>query len=188
MVDSLDVAPAFALAELLTTTDVIGSPPIKELIRLPIPCALSSRLVSVILLFTSSLSEASIHSKVSIDATIAMVAPVIHTLGFVNPEISGKVIRFLKSSKLFGTGSVTRCSGAIASVLSDILNNSLRRIPVITATKAPGSTFNFLSAGTLSQANRIEIETSVITTAPGCIADSNSVKKPLLKPLSKRDS
>ncbi len=35
--DNFEVAPALAFAELLTTTEVIGSPPINELIRFPIP-------------------------------------------------------------------------------------------------------------------------------------------------------
>ena len=144
----MEVAPAFALAELLTTTDVIGNPPMKELMRLPIPWAFNSKLVSVILLLTSNLSEASIQSKVSIEATIAMVAPTIQTLGFVNPLMSGNVIIFLKSSSDCGTGKFTRCFSLIAKELPDILKNSFSKIPAITATNAPGSNFSFLRTET----------------------------------------
>ena len=49
MAEIFEVAPAFAFAELLTTTEVIGNPPMMELTKFPIPCALNSRLVSVIL-------------------------------------------------------------------------------------------------------------------------------------------
>src|SRR5690606_32007982 len=112
--DDLDVAPAFALAELRTTTDVIGKPPINELSKLPIPCALSSKLVSVIRRFISNRSDASIQSSVSIDATIAMVAPTIQTFVFKKPSKFGMVIRFLKSSAVCGTGKVTKWSEVIA--------------------------------------------------------------------------
>ncbi|MNT67014.1 hypothetical protein D3C72_2051260 [compost metagenome] len=107
------------------------------------PWAFNSKLVSVILLLTSNLSEASIQSKVSIEATIAMVAPTIQTLGFVNPLISGKVIIFLKSSSDCGTGKFTRCFSVIAKELPDILKNSFNKIPAITATNAPGNNFSF---------------------------------------------
>ena len=143
MAETFEVAPAFAFAELLTTTDVIGNPPITELKIFPIPCALNSRLVSVILLFVSKRSEASIHNKVSIDATMAMVAPTIQTFMFKNPPKSGNVTKFLNSSKLVGTGRVTKCSFPIAKLLPDALNNSFNKIPATTATKAPGSIFNF---------------------------------------------
>src|SRR5690606_29882830 len=45
MADNFDLAPALALAEDLTTTDVIGRPPRTPLIILPIPWALNSTLV-----------------------------------------------------------------------------------------------------------------------------------------------
>src|SRR6218665_50609 len=176
MAETFEVAPALAFAELLTTTDVIGNPPINELIKFPIPCAFSSKLVSVILLLASSLSEASIQSKVSIDATMAIVAPVIQTLGLVNPLKSGKVTRFLNSSKVVGTGRFTKCSGEIAKELPEILKNSLIKIPAITATKAPGSNFSLLSIVILSHANKIPIDINVTMMAPGCIATNNSVK------------
>ena len=48
--DILLVAPALAFAEVLTTTEVIGKPPIIEENRFPKPCAFNSKLVSVILL------------------------------------------------------------------------------------------------------------------------------------------
>ena len=41
--DSRLCAPACTLAELRTITDVIGKPPIAPAIRLPTPCAFSSR-------------------------------------------------------------------------------------------------------------------------------------------------
>ena len=168
MADVLLVAPALALADDLTTTDVIGSPPIIAEIKFPIPCALSSRLVSVILLCASILSEASMQSNVSIEATMAMVAPKIQTLGFINPVKSGKVIRFLKSSADSGTGNVTKCSLAISRELP--LKTSFSKIPTATATNAPGSIFIFLSAGIFSQVKRMPNETKVITIAPGEMA------------------
>lgn len=47
IVDSLDLAPAFMLAEDRTITEVIGIPPISPLIILPVPCASNSLLLSV---------------------------------------------------------------------------------------------------------------------------------------------
>ena len=48
LAEILLVAPALAFAEVLTTTEVIGKPPIKEETKLPIPCAFNSKLVSVL--------------------------------------------------------------------------------------------------------------------------------------------
>ena len=153
------------MAEDLTTTDVIGKPPIKEETTLPIPWAFNSKLVSVILLWTSILSDASMQSSVSIDATIAIVAPKIQTFGLVNPEKSGKVTRFFKSSADWGTGRFTKCSFAISNDVP--LNSSLSAIPATTATNAPGSIFNFLRTETLSQVSKMARETKVTIIAPG---------------------
>ena len=79
MLEILCVAPAFALAEERTITAVIGKPPISEETKFPTPCARSSWFVSVILRFKSRRSAASIESSVSIEATTAIVAPVIQT-------------------------------------------------------------------------------------------------------------
>ena len=49
IVDIFDLAPALLFAEVLTTTEVMGKPPSNELIKLPIPCAFNSTLVSVYL-------------------------------------------------------------------------------------------------------------------------------------------
>ena len=45
--DIFDLAPASLLAEVLTTTEVMGKPPKSELTMFPIPCAFNSTLVSV---------------------------------------------------------------------------------------------------------------------------------------------
>src|SRR5690554_2316625 len=71
--DILDFAPALALAEDRTTTEVMGRPPKAPLIMLPIPWARSSTLVLTKRFKGSILSVASIQSNVSIEATIVMV-------------------------------------------------------------------------------------------------------------------
>src|SRR5690554_1844898 len=77
--DIFDFAPALALADERTTTDVIGSPPNKELIRFPVPCAFNSRLVLVNRFCGSIRSEASIHKSVSIEAIMAIVNATVQT-------------------------------------------------------------------------------------------------------------
>ena len=77
--DSLCVAPALALADERTTTEVMGRPPMSELTMLPAPCERNSRLVSVMRRRVSRRSAASMQSRVSIEATMAMVMPVIQT-------------------------------------------------------------------------------------------------------------
>src|SRR5688572_29892038 len=89
--DNLVLAPAFILAVVLTITEVIGSPPSKPAKIFPTPCAFNSTLALEYLFIGSILSAASRHNSVSILATAAMVAAVIQTPGFVNPEKSGKV-------------------------------------------------------------------------------------------------
>src|SRR6188768_3839066 len=110
MADNLDFAPAALFAEVRTTTDVIGNPPINEHIIFPIPCALNSTLVLVYRLWTSILSAASMHNSVSIEATIAIVIPTTQTCGFVNPAKLGVTIIALNSSNDDGTGNETKCS------------------------------------------------------------------------------
>jgi hypothetical protein len=68
MEDSLVLPPASAFAALLTITAVMGSPPNRPLIILPVPCATSS-LFCEIRLYGSILSIASILSRVSSVAT-----------------------------------------------------------------------------------------------------------------------
>ena len=165
--EAFEVAPALAFAELRTTTDVMGKPPIKPLSILPIPCAFNSKLVSVILRLLSNRSDASMHNRVSIDATTAMVAPAIQTCILVKPFKLGKVIRFLYSLKVVGTGRFTKYCELIANELPLTINNWLSKIPTITATKAPGSIFRLFRVGTFSQISKIVIDTKVINTAPG---------------------
>ena len=66
-------APALALTELRTITDVMGMPPINPAATLPTPCAKSSRLGGETRFCGSSLSVASKFKSVSSDATIASV-------------------------------------------------------------------------------------------------------------------
>lgn len=94
MVDILLRAFAFAFAELLTITLVTGKPPIKPEVMLPTPCANNSLLVDVVRLSESNLSIASILSKVSTEATIAIVNAAIYTCGLVICEKSGNVNKF----------------------------------------------------------------------------------------------
>ena len=47
IVDIFDFAPELLFADVLTITEVNGSPPNKELNIFPIPCAFNSTLVSV---------------------------------------------------------------------------------------------------------------------------------------------
>ena len=103
------MAPAFTLAEVLTITAVTGSPPIKPEITLPNPCAFNSRLVGVILFCGSSLSPASVLSKLSRLAIMAMVTASIYTFGCKNPEISGNVNCCANWPSEFATGSFTSC-------------------------------------------------------------------------------
>ena len=91
MADTLVLAPAETLAELLTTTEVSGSPPINPDTIFPMPCAFSSRLAGDTLFKGSSLSTASMPNKVSRLATMARVIAVIHTSGLLRNRISGKV-------------------------------------------------------------------------------------------------
>ena len=108
------------------------------------------------------------------EATTAIVAPIIQTCGLRNPEKSGKVIKFLKSSTDCGTGSVTKCSLEISRALP--LKTSLNKIPTITATKAPGKSLIFLRKFTFSQVIRIAREIIVTKTAPGVMAFANPDK------------
>ena len=117
MADIFDFAPAVLLAEVLTTTEVIGNPPNKELTIFPNPWALSSTFVSVYLFWASILSLASMHSNVSIDATIAIVNAIIQTLEFVIAEKSGITIKFLNSIKVVGTGKLTKWLFTITKLL-----------------------------------------------------------------------
>ena len=71
--DRRDLPPALMLAALRTMTAVIGNPPNKPLMILPIPCALSSRLVGARRFKGSSLSVASRLNRVSKLAIIAIV-------------------------------------------------------------------------------------------------------------------
>ena len=75
MVASLVLLPALMLTELRTMTEVMGIPPIKPTVTLPIPCARSSRLGGEVRCCGSSLSTASRLSSVSSEATMAMVSP-----------------------------------------------------------------------------------------------------------------
>ena len=109
IVDIFDLAPAEIFAEVLTTTDVSGKPPIIPDTILPIPCAFSSLLVGVTLFNGSSLSAASIPNKVSRLATMANVIPDIHTSGFFKNWISGKVKNEKNAPTFSATGKVTRC-------------------------------------------------------------------------------
>src|SRR5688500_2608292 len=110
IVDIFDLAPAELFADVRTTTDVIGNPPIRALIILPTPCALSSTLVSVYLFGASMRAAASIQSNLSLDATTAMVAPTLQTLWPVNASKSGNTIILEKSANVSGIGNETRCS------------------------------------------------------------------------------
>ena len=69
------------MAELLTITCVIGNPPTKPEIMLPVPCANNSLLVGVTFLSGSNLSEASTLNNVSKLATKAIVNATTHTSG-----------------------------------------------------------------------------------------------------------
>src|SRR5690606_20672222 len=108
MADILDFAPALILAEDLTTTDVIGNPPNAPLIRFPIPCAFNSTLVSTKRFMGSILSVASMHSNVSIEATMVMVTATIQTFGFAIESKDGVINTPFKSSKLEGIGRLTK--------------------------------------------------------------------------------
>ena len=108
MVDSLDCALAFKLAELRTITLVMGNPPNKPEVMFPIPCATNSLLVEVTRFCGSSLSTASIHKSVSIEATAASVKATKYTCGLVICEKSGKVKKPQKSDKEAATGTFTK--------------------------------------------------------------------------------
>ena len=108
MADIFDLAPAFALAEVLTITDVIGNPPIIPLKKFPIPWANNSRFGLVTLFSGSILSAASIQSNVSILATIAIVNPTTQTSYVDIDEKLGNEKKPIKSLKLFAIGSLTR--------------------------------------------------------------------------------
>ena len=168
MADILDFAPALLFADVLTTTDVIGKPPKSELNILPMPCAFNSTLVSVYLFWGSILSAASIHNKVSMEATIAMVNPTIQTFELVNPDKFGVVKIFLNSLKLLGIGKLTKCSFPMANELPVLIKNSFKTTPKITATSAPGINFNFFRNGNLSHNIRINKDIIVIIIAPNC--------------------
>ena len=79
MADNCVLALAFMFAELRTITIVIGNPPIRPDIALPIPCAFNSLLVGDMFLSGSSLSVASTLNKVSILPTMAIVSATIQT-------------------------------------------------------------------------------------------------------------
>src|SRR5690606_17311115 len=96
------------LAELLTITEVMGNPPKKPAARLPIPWALSSRLGEVYLLSGSNLSVASMQSKVSMEATTAMIIPNFQTSGFKKPFMAGKENKLKNSEAESVTGRFTR--------------------------------------------------------------------------------
>src|SRR5690606_39392022 len=108
MADNFDLAPALALAEDLTTTDVIGRPPRTPLIILPIPWALNSTLVLTKRFSGSIRSVASMQSKVSIEATIVRVIATIHTPGSTIAANEGVIKISCSSSKLEGTGRLTK--------------------------------------------------------------------------------
>ncbi len=166
--ESLVLAPAFTLAEVLTITEVIGRPPIKPEIRLPIPCACNSLFALEYLFNGSILSPASRHSSVSMLATMAIVTPTIYTLLFVSALKSGLVNCPKNSEKEDAVGSVTRWSCDIARGDPVALKISFRMIPTTTTTNAPGSALIFFKNASLLKATSMSIETTVMRMAPMC--------------------
>src|SRR5690242_13183684 len=169
IVDAFDFACAFTLAELLTITLVIGKPPIRPEAMLPIPCANNSRLGEVALFSGSSLSTASIHNSVSIDATAAIVKAIIYTCGFFNCEKSGNVKKLTNSLKLEATGTFTKCPFVTAKLLPALKNIWFNTTAVTTATNPPGNNRNFFLKKGLSQRIRIANDTTHKTVAPRSI-------------------
>src|SRR5262249_60609857 len=90
MVDRREWPPAWTLAEVRRTTEVMGSPPIRPDRILPTPCAHSSRLGDEIRRYGSIRSAASRDSKVSRLATTAGAAATDPRAGFVRALTSGK--------------------------------------------------------------------------------------------------
>ena len=119
-------------------TAVTGRPPIKPEIILPKPCAFNSRLVGVILFCGSSLSPASVLSKLSRLAMIAMVTASIYTFGCKSPAKSGNVNCCANCPIEFATGSFTSCVSTNCKAGLYTAMNSLMPVPTITATRAPG--------------------------------------------------
>ena len=120
-------------------------------------------------LFSGSiLSAASIHSNVSILATIAIVNPTTQTSYVDIDEKLGNEKKPIKSLKLFAIGSLTRCSSATASGEDCNIKNSLIPIPAITAINAPGINLIFFKKSILLNAIKIASETKHIKNDPGC--------------------
>src|SRR5690554_6687597 len=114
MADILDLAPAVMLAEDLTTTEVMGKPPKAPLIMLPIPWAFNSTLVLTKRFRGSILSVASMQSKVSIEATMVIVIATTQTFGSPIEAKEGLINTSLTSSRLVGTGKLTRYAASTA--------------------------------------------------------------------------
>src|SRR5262245_8261627 len=97
MVDRRERPPAWTLAEVRRTTEVMGSPPIRPDRMLPTPCAQSSRLGDEIRRYGSIRSAASRDSTVSMLATTARVAATDQRSGFVRAPTSGKANSWRRS-------------------------------------------------------------------------------------------
>src|SRR5690606_7049766 len=117
MADILDFAPALAFADDRTTTEVMGNPPKAPLFILPIPWARNSTFVLTKRFKGSILSVASIHSKVSIEATMVMGTATTQTPGSATASKEGVINTAFSSSILDGTGRLTKESAPTASGL-----------------------------------------------------------------------
>ena len=169
MAASLVRPPDWMLAELRTMTCVTGRPPIRPEKMLPVPWAISSRLVGVTRRRGSSLSVASTQSSVSRLATRAMVKPVSHTDGMVTALKSGKLNCPMKSSKLSGTGTLTRCSGEMPRPPLPIVISQM--IPAATATSGPGMILKTLLFFSSTASHRIRIPSAMkaMVVAPSSV-------------------
>src|SRR5690606_38245371 len=99
-----------ALAEERTMTDVMGIPPSRPVVTLPIPCACNSRFVGELRLMGSILSIASILRSVSRLAMMAIVHATTQTSLLKICEKLGNVKSPRNSLNDCTTGIVTRCS------------------------------------------------------------------------------
>ena len=106
------------------------------------------------------------HNKVSIEATIAIVIPIIQTLVLVIAEKFGNIKILFNSSNEFGTGKLTKCSFLIEKLLPEIMKNSFNKILTITATNAGGTSLIFFKNSTLVQAINIKSYSKVIVMEP----------------------
>ena len=112
MVDSRESAPASTLAELRTMTEVTGMPPSRPETKLPVPCASSSRFLSVTRRLGSSSSTALTLSSDLRLATMASVSAVVHTMALPMASNDGSWNSAMNAAGAFGHRHVDQMRSA----------------------------------------------------------------------------